>query len=147
MKDVGIARKKRNGSGRATSTESSTLDSTDIPVRSVVDSDSSGESAATSVTPSSASSNEGTDITDDDEMVLRKDWSRKDSSTAVVSRRNAFSFDAINLLSDYESARSRFQVDITNLSMLTGFNMGKSIIPILSADASRFASLMSLQQW
>ncbi|KAK5115871.1 hypothetical protein LTR85_009465 [Meristemomyces frigidus] len=50
-------------------------------------------------------------------------------------------------LSDYERVRSKFDVDMTNLSTLTQFDVAKSTSALLSLDPSRITSLTGHQQW
>ncbi|KAJ5217236.1 hypothetical protein N7468_010244 [Penicillium chermesinum] len=51
------------------------------------------------------------------------------------------------LYTEYEAVRSRFQVDVQDLSMLTNFNVGRPTIAALSADPSRLRSLLGFSQW
>ncbi|KAJ3544823.1 hypothetical protein NM208_g2851 [Fusarium decemcellulare] len=47
----------------------------------------------------------------------------------------------------YELARSKFQVDLTDLSMLTNFNVGEGTMLALSADPGRLLTLLGYSQW
>lgn len=66
---------------------------------------------------------------------------------AFMQEDNDFSLASINLFSDYETVRAKFRIDLTDLSALTNFNVGKSTIPIISADPTRLAGLMEYRQW
>lgn len=47
----------------------------------------------------------------------------------------------------YQSARSRFGVELSDLGVLTNFNVGKSTIAIIAADPSRLITLLGRHQW
>lgn len=51
------------------------------------------------------------------------------------------------LASAYEVARSRFQVDVTQLAMLTNFNINGRTKAALAAEPERLATLMGHEYW
>ena len=123
MKDIG---KKRRGNYSRINTLQLP---TDVQIGSAVGSDSSGESSATTLeSPESSDSSERTEATDYDELVPRQAASAKTcTSTALARRQSPPSLDAFVLCSDYEVARSKFGVDVAELSMLCNFNVGEYI--------------------
>lgn len=150
MKDVGISRRKRGNYGRANARQSQAF-GTEFPigrgVAEVGSSDNSQDSCGTSDAETSESSrtSEGTEY---EEIVSRGSALARRCWPLMVDRADdAFSFTTISLLSDYGSARSKFHLDITDLSILTNFNVGKSTIPILSANPTRLADLLGHPQW
>ena len=153
MKDAGNARKKRGAYGRVNMRQLPLYDqaSTDFPIRSAVSSgnsssDDSGQLDLTS--PGTTDSSRDSELTDYDELIPRNtSRPKKRHSLAAVKANDALSFAAINLFSNYETARSKFQLDVTQLSVLTNFHVGKSTIPILSADPGRLVDLLEHRQW
>ena len=148
MKDVGDARRRKGNYGRVNMRQAPVFEkpSTDIPIRSTVNSsDSSREGSATVYLPSpdTTDSRDSTDATDYDEIIPR---TRKFPVTELQAH-ESLSFAAISLFSNYETARAKFTIDVADLSILTNFNVGKSTIPILSADPMRLASLLGHEQW
>lgn len=153
MKDVGIARKRR-GHGRCNVRQVPVFEDegTDVPIRSSVSSRSSrGSSTSTtqvSSSPETPDWSDGQETAEYDELIPRTGfWAKRNVVNAVKRTADPFSFDVINLFSQYETARSKFQVDVIDLAILTNFNVGKSTIPILSADPSRLAGLLGYEQW
>ena len=157
MKDVANARKKRGNYGRVNMRQLPIFEQdTDIPIRvldgddttsressETLDFDSSPENATASSKTSSEEACEGFD-----ELVPRYRVPAKRKAPFAASRAHEqLSLAAVSLFSNYETARSKFRVDVTDLTILTNFNIGKSTIPILSADPSRLASLMGYRQW
>lgn len=116
-----------------------------------VHSDSSGESTPSSDGSSGQSnyaSGNDTEPTDYDEEVQSVVSLRgKAIPVTALQRDSGLSLTAINLFSTYETARAKFRIDLTDLSILTNFNIGKSAIPILSADPGRLATLLGQQEW
>ena len=150
MKDVGNARRRRGNYGRVNMRQLPTFEATDVPIRYSVSSDSSRESSApldlTSAETSDSSNS--TDATDYDEIVPRETVpTQQRFPVAKLRTPSPLSLTAINLFSNYETARAKFMVDVTELSFLTNFNVGKSTIPILTADPGRLAALLGHQQW
>jgi hypothetical protein len=159
MKDVANARKKRGNYGRVNMRQLPLFEETDVQIRTVVsdasDDSSSRESSETldftsspeNATESSKSSNEEA-CEGFDELVPRyRVPAKRKAPFGAIRAHDQLSLAAVSLFSSYETARSKFRVDVTDLSILTNFNIGKSTIPILSADPSRLASLMGYQQW
>ena len=143
-----MARKRRGNYGRVNMRQLSVFHDTDAQIRNAAtDSDSSRESSAT-VDVDSSDSSKSTDATDYDEILPRQRVPAKKRAPLAISRVvDPFTFAAVSLFTNYETARSKFHVDIADLSILTNFNVGKSTIPILSADPSRLASILGYQQW
>ena len=144
MKDAGNARKKKGNYGRVNMRQLPVLEDTNVQIRCVVSSDSS----STEGSPGNSDSTKSTEGTDYDEIVHRPSAvSKTRGLNGVKHMQDPFGFAAINLFSNYETARSKFLVDVTDLSILTNFNVGKSTIPLLAADPSRLATLMGHKQW
>ncbi len=139
MKDVGHARRKRADCGisaRVNPKRLPTPDDTDDQIQSTASSDSGRESP---------DSPPGSHF-DFDEVVPRKTVMKR----AVKQCATGSALDpllTITLSSPYEQARAKFQVDVTELSMLTNFHVGKGCIPILGANVSNLKSLLSARQW
>jgi hypothetical protein len=157
MKDVGNARRKRGNYGKVNLRPSAVVfeetqsrsRATEFPIRTLDSSDSSDETIDFSpeTADESHASTDPTELADEelsrDLVVSKKSFPVEElhSSTTPLS------FAAINLFSNYETARAKFTVDVTDLAILTNFNVGKSTIPILSADPMRLASLLGHPQW
>lgn len=151
MKDVGIARKKKGNHGRINTRQLPVFD-TDNQIETVVSSKSSRNGTtlhglATPATSSSSSSPEDTEGTDYDELVPRSDFRPKKTISGRPNRpQDVFSFAAINLFSNYETARSKFQVDLADLALLTDFNVNISTKTVLSENPSRLVTLLGHKQ-
>lgn len=140
MKDVGIARKRKGNYGKQNTRQ---VVCTDVPKELAVRSSSSPSISSETRTSDTSGSSDSTEGTDYEELVDRQ-------LVYPAHKRMAMSrmcLQTARLSSGYEHARSRFKIDITDLSMLTHFNVGKSTIPILSADPSRLVTLLDQQQW
>lgn len=149
MRDVGIARKRKGTFGKQ-DTGQFASNRTAVPIRPSVSS-TSGNSSSSSATASPETLSSGTSVstkeTDDTGFDESFDWQLVPTNgKKCYADRSAFTPSA-SLFSSYETTRSKFSVDITDLSMLTNFNVGKSTIPALSADPSRLAALLGEQQW
>jgi hypothetical protein len=152
MKDVGEARKKRGNYGRVNMRQLPHFEDTetDVQIRPVVMRSVSPDSSETlDLTKfGSSDSTSDTDPTDFDEEVLSTGaLARKGVPVAALHQGSGTTLAAINLFTNYETARAKFRVDLADLSILTNFNVGKSTIPILSADPSRLAGILGQQQW
>ena len=156
MKDVGNARRKRGNYGKVNLRPSAVVfeeaqsrnRETEFPIRTLDSSDSSDETLDFS--PETAGSSASTNPTEPADEELSRDLVVAKMSFPVEelhSNTTPLSFAAINLFSNYETARAKFMVDVTDLAILTNFNVGKSTIPILSADPMRLASLLGHPQW
>lgn len=147
MRDIGIARKRKGTFGKQNTGQFPTAD---VPIRAAVSSaggnksSSSGTSSPETWGSDASASTQSTDDTELDALFGQQlvPARRKPITTGRIS-----SIQTVNLLSSYETTRARFNVDITDLCMLTNFNVGKSIIPILTADPSRLAGLLGQQEW
>lgn len=153
MKDVGLARKKKGNYVRVNLRQVPVYDKSaaagdTVPIRSSVNLsgvDCSRCSTASSQTQNSSSAEmrqPSTDSADEWELALRQKAAATDgyaSCDMVLA--------SISPCPDYQRARSRFGVELTDLAMLTNFNVGKSTIAILSADPARLASLLGQEQW
>lgn len=155
MKDVGNARRKRGDYGKVNLRQVPVFEgrktcnkTTDIPIRTLDSSGSSEETVDSSPdTAESSASSEPTDVEDQEiprELTVSK---TKFPVTELYAPNTPLSYASIILFSNYETARAKFSVDVTDLAMLTNFNVGKSAIPILSADPMRLASLLGQPQW
>ena len=124
MKDVGEARKKRGNYGRVNMRQLPQFEDTDFQMRPVR-SDSSPDSLdrlGLTKDGSSDSTGDDTDPTDFDEEVLSTAaLARKGVPVASLHEGNSMSLAAINLFSSYETARSKFCIDLADLSILTNF--------------------------
>lgn len=147
MRDVGIARKRKGGFGKQNVGQ---YPKTDVPIRPVVSADSTSsksssrtESPDTSGSDTSSSSRD-TEDTEQDDLLDRQLVAPR--GHAAAARPLSF-LQTTNLLSGYETTRSKFNLDITDLSMLTNFNVGKSLIPLFAAEPTRLAGLLGEQQW
>ena len=150
MKDVGNARKQRGNLGRANKKPLPVLEDTAVQIRPAASSDSSRESSTSFdlTSPEISDSSNSTDATDYDEIVPREDVpTKRPFPVTDMHAASPLSFMAINLFSNYETARAKFMVDVTDLSVLTNFNIGKGTISQLAKDPMRLASLLGHQQW
>lgn len=156
MKDVGNARRKRGNYGKVNLRPSAVVfeedqrryRATTFPIRTLDSSDSSDETL--DLSPDTAESSASTDPTEPADEELSRDLVVSQKVFPVEqlhSSATPLSFAAISLFSNYETARAKFTVDVTDLAILTNFNVGKSTIPILSADPLRLASLLGYPQW
>ena len=124
---------------------------TGIPVRGVVGSETgkslSDHSAICSNTSQDSDGN--TSFPWPDEPEQSKQTSQQlIKSGFFISTANLSSFlSATPLTSSYEIARSRFQVDLNDLTMLTNFNVGRETGFILSEDPSQLLTLLGYSQW
>ena len=149
MKDAGDARKRRGVQGRATKKQHHAAAETDVPIWSAVGSDNSRDSSETaeSTSPETSESSNSTNATEYDdvsnELVLVKQQFPVDKLHAP----NKLSYIAINLFSNYETARAKFMIDVNDLAILTNFNISKNVTPIFTADPTRLASLLGHKQW
>jgi hypothetical protein len=149
MKDVGEARKKR-GYGRVNMRQMPVFEDTTIPIRNNVGSDSSDTDwilPDLSHTDASDSSGESEPIEFDEEVMQDRALVRKALPVSHLHRDGFPGLAAINLFTQYETARAKFMLDLPDLSILTNFNVGKSTISILSADPTRLATLLGHPQW
>ncbi|KAI6893752.1 hypothetical protein KC318_g4298 [Hortaea werneckii] len=139
MKDVGIARKKRGNYGRANQRQvlGSMADASPV-----VDGDPSNVSVPCAEDESGDSSSTLADI---DEYIPRP------SRVTDATQRSLVPFDLLSSSMSscpaYQSARSRFGVELSDLGVLTNFNVGKSTIAIIAADPSRLITLLGRHQW
>lgn len=163
MKDVGLARKKKGNYGRVNLRQlphyAGTTERPSVPIRSTVANVSRNGISALRIRSDSRASGTSTPSLDASDPF---DWADEgvdiqhdstDSSVALTG------YDAdqylpcelvladMALYPEYERARSKFGIDLSSLSILTNFNVGKSTIAILSANPTRLASLLNLQQW
>lgn len=144
MRDVGIARKRKGTFGKQNIGQHP---SANIPIRPVVGSDgASSSNSSRTDSPETSSSDSTSAATDDTEVdeLFNLQLVQVDRKTA---RNQPSIVQTISLLSEYEATRSRFNIDIADLSMLTNFNVGKPTIPVLSADPGRLVGLLGQQQW
>lgn len=51
------------------------------------------------------------------------------------------------LLSGYEAARAKFEVDVIDLSMLTNFNITRATSAVLSSDPGLLVTLLGHSVW
>lgn len=150
MRDAATARKQRNRArakqqslsvpGGAVET-SSTRDLDELSTQSCTLSGADSNSISTAHTSTS------TENADYDELVDTQPTSQESPNLQLTRAASSLMFDAIPLLSQYESARARFQVDIADMSILTNFNISRATIPILRAEPSRLAALLGHKQW
>jgi len=149
MRDVGMARKKKGSYGRVNMRQYPAYEATTDPIRSATDGfRADSNDSRVSLGSDSDSTLQG----DTDELELE----RLDGDAVVPFNRlvaeqivtyNSLSLPTLSPNPDYERVRNKFGLDLTDLSILTNFNVGKSTIAILSADPSRLASLLGQQQW
>lgn len=167
MKDVGIARKRKGNHSQVNprqltlcdpSQDHSNSDGSNTHARSLIRASvicgsgtttSGSSSSSMACTPRSPETPPPLDWEDDiDEVVSRPENAigmlNYPAEPAVLYSPG---FSCMPSFSDYERARARFGVDLTDLAALTNFSVGKSTIAILSADPSRLASLLGQQQW
>ncbi len=152
MRDVGEARKKRGNYGRVNMRQVPIFDDgTSVPIRSVSSLDGGEDDWAlpdlTHSTDPSESSASPDAFDHTDEKGRGGALTRKALPVAHLHQDGLPALTAINLFTQYETARAKFHIDLTELSILTNFNVGKSTIPILSADPTRLAALLGHQQW
>ncbi|KAK0936027.1 hypothetical protein LTR29_012399 [Friedmanniomyces endolithicus] len=152
MRDVGNARKKRNGNGRVImpqiSQHASAAESASVSYRPAMVMTLSGTSSSSSSDSSTSRlttpSFDTIDWADYEEIIPRVEIANAISISQSLSC--DFVFPDISPLPDYERTRSRFGIDLQSLSLLTNFNVGKSTIALLAADPTRLASLLNVEQ-
>ncbi|KAI6859995.1 hypothetical protein KC343_g4872 [Hortaea werneckii] len=139
MRDVGIARKKRGNYSRANRRQ---MPESMADASPVVGSDSGDVSVPCAEDASGDSSSKLVDV---DEYVPRA------SPVSDATQQSLAPFDLLssNMSScpAYQSARSRFGVELSDLGVLTNFNVGKSTIGVIAADPSRLVTLLGRHQW
>ena len=146
MRDVGIARKRKGTYGKQNTGQ---LPRTDVPIRPVVSSSTGGSSSSRTDSPETyasdtSGSSKGTEDTEVEELF---DCQLVPARSTKTSPNGSAFLQTLTLPSSYETTRSKFNIDIVDLSMLTNFNVGKSTIPILFADPTRLAALLGQEQW
>lgn len=145
MRDVGIARKRKGTYGKQNTGQ---LPKTDVQFRPVVSSSSGSNSNRTDSPEMYGSDTSGSSKDTEDTEVEGLFDRQLVPARSTNASPNASSFlQTLKLLSSYETTRSRFNIDIVDLSMLTNFNVGKSTIAILFADPTRLAALLGQEQW
>ncbi|KAK0255297.1 hypothetical protein LTR91_018871 [Friedmanniomyces endolithicus] len=154
MRNVGNARKKRNGNGRVIMPQmphrAKAAEPASVPSQSAIALTLSGSSSSTGSSSSSSSASrlntpcfDTIDWADYDEVIPRDEV----ANAILISQSLCdFVFPDISPLPEYERTRSRFGVDLQSLSLLTNFNVGKSTIALLAADPTRLASLLDVEQ-
>ena len=111
MKDVGENRKRKGNYGRVNLRQLPVCEQTECPIRTVEGTSSSDSSTTLDLTsPDTSESSKSDELDDHHEVLLRKK-----APVAVMHTQGPFSFAAINLFSNYETARSKFRVDLTEL--------------------------------
>lgn len=150
MKEVGISRRRRGNYSSGHSRQFEALGNT-LPITSELVEPGSSDASQDGSVPSDAESSESSrtsDKTEFNEMVPKSFITTRRSWPIVVDCADeAFPLTALNLLGDYEAARSKFHVDIADLSILTNFNVGKGAIAVLSANPTRIADLLGHTRW
>ncbi|KAI7285755.1 hypothetical protein KC345_g1521 [Hortaea werneckii] len=140
MKDVGIARKMRGNYGRANRRQvleyvldaSPTVNGDPGDVSLPHAGDASGDSSST--------------LADVDEY-----FPRASRVTTGATRQSLAPFDllssSVSSCPAYQSARSKFGVELSDLGVLTNFNVGNGTIAVIAADPSRLITLLGRHQW
>ena len=155
MRDVGNARKKRNGNGGVTLPQmpqhAKAVEPASVPYRPAMAMTLSDSSSSTGSSHSSSSASrlntpcfDTIDWADYEEVIPRDEVANVMSISQSLSC--DFIFPDISPLPEYERARSRFGIDLQSLSLLTNFNVGKSTIALLPANPTRLASLLHVEQ-
>lgn len=142
MKDVGLTRRRRNQLSRNLACDTPTADSPEISESSI---------STASRTPSSS-----------------EDCSERDVSPATTVSEGTFqAWDLVttdandnpewhlelspqlyrSCMQAYENTRSKYNLDLTQLSFLTGFNISKGAMPAIAADPKQLISLLQHRQW
>lgn len=135
MKDVGNARRQRRKGARDVATQPLARDdSTTTPTQSTPSSDGTLEASSSDTSGGVRLADEDCDY--DELLPLPSEPHRRPE---LASR--------IPLSTTYELARARFRVDITDLSMLANFNVGRSVISVLGADPANLATLLGSRTW
>ncbi|KAK4549580.1 hypothetical protein LTR36_006577 [Oleoguttula mirabilis] len=168
MKDIGLTRKKKGNYGQVNRRQLPVYDSSEdqatangrnaratLLIRSSVICSSgatSGGSSSSTTARSSSSPETSPPINGDGELVeflptVNHAGGLLDGSEAEQALSYELMFSRLTTAPDYERARSKFGVGLTDLAVLTNFNVGKNTIAILSADSSRLASLLGQQHW
>ncbi|KAK5125009.1 hypothetical protein LTR85_001200 [Meristemomyces frigidus] len=167
MKDIGLARKKKGNYGQVNRRQLPIYDASqdDSPangrngratllIRSSVMCSSGAASSGSSSSTARNSSSPETSPPINGDGEIDEFVPRVDRAIALLDGFNveeALSYERLftrmTTVPDYERARSKFGVGLTDLAILTNFNVGKSTIAVLSADPSRLASLLGQQQW
>lgn len=148
MKDVGMARKRKGNYGRINLRQPPAFEETDVQEESVASSSESATLPSGSGTESPPTSNSSTDEATCDEIVPRK-------PTKIVRRQPVTVAAWTNLPvppaaappSLYEAMRTKYHIDIPDLSILTSFNVGKGAMYVISSDTSRLTTLLGRHDW
>lgn len=155
MKDVAIARKKRGSHNRVNVGQPVVELDTNDPKEALEHACSKRGSSASASEASGMKANSGsknpekatastlfTGSSEEDQLdwPLVQQWLQRSPQTAPLQ-------SSLSLATAYERARATYHFDLTQLSILTNFNISRPIIPYLCADASRFAGLIEEQQW
>jgi hypothetical protein len=127
MKDVGEARKQRGCYGKVNMRQMPVFDDngTNIRVRLAVNSDSDSSNSSPEYETTNGDSSDPGDVMDlerGEETALTVQGQGRRRPVGVLHEDGGFSFAAINLFSNYESIRAKFNVDLADLSILTNFN-------------------------
>lgn len=153
MRDAGVARRKKGGHGRVNIRQPIVHnDEAADPNASNGRFNASMGSAASETFSSEAQDTSSPETSQSSATLVDVDTIVPRNVTDMsVSKRRPRRF---NLLSSnpstcpaYQAVRSRFGVELTDLAVLTNFNVGKSTIAMLSADPSRLVSVLGQHQW
>ncbi|KAF7190186.1 hypothetical protein HII31_08517 [Pseudocercospora fuligena] len=150
MKDVGLARRRRGNYGRANAGQSVSFDNTSSPKRimETVPAD-ANINASTSTSPSTGvdtldeSSGGTTSVTDYDEVASNDVVVRSTPNATAYAPSSVLG--PLSLMSGYERMRFEYGIDLSMLTVLTNFNVGKSAITTLASDPARLPSLLILE--
>lgn len=136
MKDVGDARRKRRKNARDAAAQQLARDdtTTTTSIQSTSSSDGTFDSSSSDTSGGVGLADEAGDY--DELLPLLSEHGYPPKLGSPMS-----------LPSSYEVARARFRVDVTDLSMLTNFNVGRGVISVLGADPSNLATLLGSRAW
>ena len=133
MKDVGLARRRRGTYGRANTGQSVSFDNINSPKWATEAASADANSnASTSTSPSTGvetldeSSGGATSVTDYDEIPSNDVVVRSNPSAMAYGRSSILS--PLSLMSGYERMRFEYGLDLSMLTVLTTFNVGKSAV-------------------
>lgn len=149
MKDVGLTRKRRGNYSHANKGQPIVCGGANVPIEEAV--------LELSNTSSSSSSSGSSPVTSacGSENAVHADYDPNDTSNWTVvcwpstPRGDASCLIPRSMSTDtgYERTRSRFRVDLMQLTMMTNFNVGKLAMKMLSDDRTLLQSLMKETQW
>lgn len=137
--DVGLARKRRGNYGRANACQSKVHVDTDGPIEQTVT-----DSPTYQTSPPTLGSGSPDVLQAQASCNLSRDVVQR--TPPSLARTLAFIPGPLSFTTAYERSRSRWRIDLNDLSMLTNFSLGKWATSLLTCQ-STIRNLMQDRQW